>query len=65
MLSADILCKQFESRLGPMFCHAWSGFDTNGIPERIFFKNWKNSADNKKKHAKLPRKQSAGNNNER
>ena len=31
LLSADNLCKQFGSRLGPTFCRAWSGsklFDT-------------------------------------
>ena len=41
--SADNLCKQFGPRPGPKKCGAWPEsklFDTDGIPERIFRKNW-------------------------
>ena len=43
-LSADNLCKQFGIRSGPTKCRAWSRskqFDTDGIPEIIFWKGWK------------------------
>ena len=40
--SADNLFKQFGPRSGPIKCLAWSGskpFDTDSIPERIFWKS--------------------------
>ena len=63
VLSADKLCKQFGPRPGPTKCLDWSEsklFDSNDvIPERCFQKSWfwKKSADDKKKHEKLPSRQ--------
>ena len=50
LLFADNLCKQFEPRSGPAKLRAWSGsklFDTDGIPERFFWK--KNNLKKRKK----------------
>ena len=49
--SADNFCKQFGPRSGLIERQTWSGsnlFDTQLIPEIIFRKSWKKSADDKK-----------------
>ena len=63
MSSADNLGKQFGPRSGPTKCQALSGsklFDTLMVFLKEFFKKVdfeKKSADNKKKHENLPRRQ--------
>ena len=59
--STDNICIRFRSRSGTTKCRAWSGaklFDTLMVFLKYFFQNvWKRSAYDKKKYAKLPRRQ--------
>ena len=63
VLSADSFCKQFETRLGPTQCRAWSGsklFATLMVLLKEFFEKavLEKNQQTTKKHEKLPKGQS-------